>query len=393
MKGRPRAISAVDRTGAQAACDTQMVSIPRREDTMNEEIPQTPPPETCASSIFEMSGASFEPDIAAGLWSKILNHKWLLSEKVGRDMGLRTACIDFLENMDQAPDEYRTYKCKDILKEMGAQNVGRETWDTIADSQPPKQLVQRRIILPLTEADLAKKHGVVSPKAILFFGPPGTGKTHFAKAIAGVLDWWFIEIEPSMLMADGVEKVGANLRDIMRQARNLNDAVLFIDEFEEIASNRDKADRIDKSITNEFLKQVPLLKSQANNILLVCATNYIRQLDTAMLRPGRFDCVIPVGGLDNKGRTTILKYYLSKLNTGQIDLGRLIEMTSGFTPADIQYFIDQVAHFAFEQELKGKKDFLVTTDTFIQIREKVAPSLSNEVIEAFKKDCSNYSRI
>ncbi len=308
-------------------------------------------------------------------------------------MGMRTACIDFLENMEQAPAEYQAYKLKNTLKEMGAQNVSREIWDTIADSQPPKQLVQRRIILPLTEANLAKKHGVVSPKAILFFGPPGTGKTHFAKAIAGVLDWWFIEIEPSMLMVEGVEKVGANLREIMRQARNLNNVILFIDEFEEIAGSRDKADRIDKSITNEFLKQIPLLKSQVNKILLVCATNYIRLLDTAILRPGRFDCVIPVGGLDRKGRTTILEYYLSKLNTGQIDLSRLIEITSGFTPADIQYFVDQVAHFAFEQELNNKSDYWVTTDTFIQMREKVTPSLSNEVIEAFEKDCTNYSRV
>jgi transitional endoplasmic reticulum ATPase len=363
------------------------------KDPSDDKKQPTPAPETCARTILEMSGAAFEPDIAAGLWSKILDHKWLLSEKVGRDMGLRTACIDFLENMEQAPDEYKTYKRKDILKEMGAQSVNRETWDTIADSQPPKQLVQRRIILPLTEAVLAEKHGVVSPKAILFFGPPGTGKTHFAKAIAGVLAWWFIEIEPSMLMAEGVEKVGANLRDVMRQARSLNEVVLFIDEFEEIAGSRDKADRIDKSITNEFLKQIPLIKSQANNLLLVCATNYIRQLDAAMLRPGRFDCVIPVGGLDPKGRTTILKYYLSKLNTGQIDLDRLIEMTSGFTPADIQYFIDQVAHLAFEQELKEKKDYLVTTDTFIQMRKKVSPSLSSEVVEAFEKDCSNYSRV
>jgi SpoVK/Ycf46/Vps4 family AAA+-type ATPase len=212
-------------------------------------------------------------------------------------------------------------------------------------------------------------------------------------AIAGVLGWRYIEIEPSMLMVEGVEKVGAKLREIMRQARNLNDIVLLIDEFEEIAGSRDNADRIDKSITNEFLKQIPLLKSQANRILLVCATNYIRQLDTAMLRPGRFDCVIPVGGLDRKGRTTILEYYLTKLNTGKIDPNRLIELTSGFTPADIQYYIDQVAHFAFEQELNEKEDYQVTTDTFIQMREKVAPSLSNEVIEAFKEDCINYSRV
>jgi transitional endoplasmic reticulum ATPase len=68
-------------------------------------------------------------------------------------------------------------------------------------------------------------------------------------------------------------------------------------------------------------------------------------------------------------------------------------MTSGFTPADIQYLIDQVAHFAFEQELKESGNYLVTTDTFIRMREKVAPSLSNEVIEAFEKDCINYSRV
>ncbi len=116
------------------------------------------------------------------------------------------------------------------------------------------------------------------PKTIIFFGPPGTGKTHFVKAIAGVLSWWYIEIAPSMLMEDGTEKLGANLRRIMEKARQLQDAVIFIDEFEELAGRRDKADRLEKSITNEFLKQVPLVKNESNRVLLVCATIYIRQL-------------------------------------------------------------------------------------------------------------------
>ena len=196
-----------------------------------------------------------------------------------------------------------------------------------------------------------------------------------------------------MLMADGVEKIGANLREVMEKARNLDEVVLFIDEFEEIAGSRDTADRIDKSITNEFLKQIPLLKSQPNKILLVCATNYIRQLDAAMLRPGRFDCIIPVGGLDREGTTTIIEHYLSKLNTGQIDLDRIVEMTSGFTPADIQYLFHQVAHFAFEQELVTKEDYRVTAETFMQIVPKVRPSLSDEVIEEFEKDRISYSRV
>ena len=136
---------------------------------MNVAVLETPSPQECSSTIFEISGTKFDPDIAADLWPKVLQHKWLLSEKLGRDVGLRTACIDFLENMDQAIKEYMDYKRKDILAEMGAQIISREIWDTISDSQPPKQLIQRRIILSLKEEGLSKKHGVIPPKSIIFF--------------------------------------------------------------------------------------------------------------------------------------------------------------------------------------------------------------------------------
>jgi len=359
---------------------------------MTKRVTETLLPEECMAKIFELSGTKIDPGAAADLWPKILKHKWLLSEKVGRDVGMKIACIDFLENMEKALDEYMVYKRNGILQEMGAQAFGRGIWDTISNSQPPKQLIQRRIILPLTEEDLSRKHGVVPPKAIVFFGPPGTGKTYFAKGIAGILCWWYIEIVPSMLMADGVEKIGANLRLVMEKVRTLNEVVLFIDEFEEIAGRRDTADRIDKSITNEFLKQIPMLKSQESRILLVCATNYIRQLDAAMLRPARFDCIIPVGDMDRAGRETVFQYYLSRLNTGHIDLEQIVELTSRYTPADIEYLFHKVAQFSFEQELANKQNYLVTTETIMHIIPKVQPSLSDEIIESFEKDCVTYSR-
>jgi SpoVK/Ycf46/Vps4 family AAA+-type ATPase len=365
----------------------------QRKCFMNDEPSPSLVPEECTNRILELSGVEIEPEIAVDMWTKILEHKWLLSEQLQRDVGIRTACIDFLENTDEAPSQYEIHERGNLLNEMGAQIISKEMWDTISDSQPPKQLVQRRIIMPLIEEDLSRKHGVVPAKAILFFGPPGTGKTHFAKAIAGALSWWYIEIVPSMLMVDGVESIGANLRETMEKASGLDEVVLFIDEFEEIAGSRDMADRIDKSITNEFLKQIPLLKNKQNKILLVCATNYIRQLDVAMLRPGRFDCIIPVGALDREGRTTILEYYLAKLNKGDIALSSIAEMTSGFTPADIQYLFQQVAHFAFEQELANKEDYRVTAETFDHILPKVPASLSDEVIEEFRKDSINYSRV
>jgi transitional endoplasmic reticulum ATPase len=349
-------------------------------------------PQDCTAFIFEYSGQKVEPNIAAELWPKIMQHKWVLSEKLGRDVGMKVACLDFMENVVPMHQDLHDAQRIQLLKALGAQMIDRSIWDTISETQPPKQIVNRRIILPLTAIELARKHAVISPRTIIFFGPPGTGKTHFVRAIAGILQWWYIEVSPSTLMADGEDRLGANLKTLTEKAGNLDEVVLFIDEFEEIAGSRDHASRIDKSITNEFLKQVPLLKRKERKNLLVCATNYIRQLDKALLRPGRFDCIIPVGGLDDQGRRTIFEHYLWNTNRGDVDVDRIISMITLFTPADIEYLVQKVRQLAFEREYAKGEDYRVTTETFLEMIPNVPPTLTNEIIENFKQDCANYTR-
>jgi transitional endoplasmic reticulum ATPase len=270
--------------------------------------------------------------------------------------------------------------------------IDQSTWKTISESQPPKKIVDKRIILPFSQADLARKHGVMPPRALIFFGPPGTGKTHFVRAIAGVLQWWFIEVSPSDLMADGQDRLGTNLKKIMEKVGEMDNVILFIDEFEEIAGSRDDASRIDKSITNEFLKQIPILKKQDKRNLLICATNYIGQLDAALLRPGRFDCIIPVGGLDVESRRTIFGHYLSNTNLGDVDVDKILSLISFYTPADIEYLFQKVRQVTFEREYEKEGDSLVTTETFLEIIPEISPTLTKEIIEGFELDCEKYTR-
>ncbi|WP_425860225.1 ATP-binding protein [Arthrobacter sp. TWP1-1] len=236
------------------------------------------------------------------------------------------------------------------LEELGGRLLPRDLWDRVAGMAAEKELLERRLVMPLAESTLAEEFGVVPPRAVVLFGPPGTGKTTFAKAIASRLEWPFVEVFPSRLAGEPGGLAGA-LRRTFLEIAELEHAVVFIDEVEEIASQRsgDQPSPM-QGVTNELLKIIPAFREQPGR-LLVCATNFIRSLDSAFLRHGRFDYVIPIGLPDDEARTAMWNRFIPAHVLENIDVATLVKASGGFSPADIEFAARSASQRALEKAM------------------------------------------
>ncbi|MEV4603770.1 GNAT family N-acetyltransferase [Amycolatopsis sp. NPDC049253] len=279
-----------------------------------------------------------------------------------------------------------------LLAELGGRVLPRGLWTDLAGMEQEKESIERRIVLPLAEPTVADRHGVTPPKAVILFGPPGTGKTSFAKAVASRLEWPFVELFPSRLASVGAGGLANSLRDVFADLAGLESVVLFIDEVEEIAGVRSGL-AVDPGhgVTNELLKLIPGFRDHDNR-LLICATNSVRSLDPAFLRPGRFDYVIPVGPPDPAARAAIWRRYLGP-TAESVELRRLVVASEMFTPADIEFAARKGAQAAFEREVVHGHDAPANTEDYLAAIADTRPTLTEPAITEFREDIEQYVRM
>ena len=278
-----------------------------------------------------------------------------------------------------------------LLEELGGLLLPPGVWDDMAGMETEKQIIERRIVDPLAHPDVADRYGVRPPKAVILFGPPGTGKTSFAKAISSRLGWPFVELFPSRLAAAGTGGLAASLREAFADFAELDELVLFIDEVEEIATARAGASTAELGVTNELLKLIPAFR-QHDSRLLVCATNAVHSLDSAFLRPGRFDYVIPVGPPDQPARKAIWLRYLGAAGAG-IDVDRLVTASELFTPADIEFAARKGSQAAFEREMREPAGRPAVTEDFLSAIEQIRPTLTPDMLAEFERGKEDFARL
>jgi transitional endoplasmic reticulum ATPase len=282
------------------------------------------------------------------------------------------------------------------LGELGGRILPPGLWDELAGMVREKEIIERRLVLPLADPLLADEFGVFPPRAVVLFGPPGTGKTTFVKAVASWLGWPFLEVFPSRLAAQGPGGVALALRETFDAIGQLEHVVVFIDEVEEIAGIRGaKPPSPLQGVTNELLKIIPSFREREGRLLVV-ATNFIRALDPAFLRHGRFDYVIPVGPPDATAREAIWRRYLPEAVRDEVDVDALVAGTELFTPADIEFAARKGSQLALEAMVYGGDDARTrrpTTEDYQAAIAQTRPTLTPTMVREFEEDIQALARL
>jgi transitional endoplasmic reticulum ATPase len=254
-------------------------------------------------------------------------------------------------------------------------------WGDIGGLEQVKQELIEAVEWPLKHPDAFKRLGVRPPKGILLYGAPGTGKTMLAKAVAHESEANFISIKGPELLSKWVGESEKAVREVFKKARQTAPTIIFFDEIDSLVPRRGASSdsHVTERVVNQLLTEIDGLED-LHDIVIIGATNRPDMVDTALLRPGRFDRIILTPVPDKKTRLEILKVHVKGMPLKEVDLDYLAEQTEGFVGADIEALCREAAMLALRQDIKSK---MIASDHFEQALMKVAPSVTKDVEQMY----------
>merc|ERR1739848_800920 len=232
------------------------------------------------------------------------------------------------------------------------------TWEDIGGLQNVKQELQELVQYPVEHPEKFLQFGMQPSRGVLFYGPPGCGKTLLAKAIANECQANFISVKGPELLTMWFGESEANVREIFDKARSAAPCVLFFDELDSIAKSRggsvgDAGGAADRVI-NQVLTEMDGMGAK-KNVFIIGATNRPDIIDSAILRPGRLDQLIYIPLPDDGSRMSILKANLRKTPVSKnVDLSFLAKITKGFSGADLTEICQRACKLAIRENIEAE---------------------------------------
>ena len=270
---------------------------------------------------------------------------------------------------------------------------GDVNYDDVGGMGDTIRQLREMVELPLRYPELFTRLGVDPPKGVLLHGPPGTGKTRLAKAVANESDASFFTINGPEIMGSAYGESERRLREVFEEAAKAAPSIIFMDEIDSIAPKRSGTPgEAEKRLVAQLLTLMDGLHARSN-IVVIAATNRPDALDEALRRPGRFDREIVIGVPDEGGRREILGIHTRGMPLAEgVDLDELARTTHGFVGADLgalarEAAIEAVRRIMPQLDLEAQtippevlEALNVTRDDFLAALKRVQPSAMREVM-------------
>ncbi|MEM4662704.1 MAG: CDC48 family AAA ATPase [Candidatus Diapherotrites archaeon] len=303
---------------------------------------------------------------------------------------------EVLESLEVRAEDFME-ALKDVqpsaLREIAVQ-IPKVKWSDIGGLEKVKEELKRAVEWPLKYPELFKEMGIKPAKGVMLYGPPGCGKTLLAKAVATESEANFIAIKGPELLSMYVGESERGIRKIFRKARQVAPAIVFFDEIDAIAAERNTY--LDSGVGNRVLNQLLTELDGTEvlqNVVFICATNRPDLVDKALLRPGRIDCLIEVPVPDLQARIKILEIHTKNVPLAQdVKISELAELTENFSGADLENLVREATLIAIKENKMRKTN--VSMKHFEKALEKIRPSITENVkraYEDFKTKVSEFS--